>query len=685
MLSLLRHTIVTAFALVVCLQPAQAEVVINEIMFNSAGTDTEYVEIFNPGDFQIDLSNWSIKDDNDTHVFILPVGTTLSPGEYLVFCEDTTAVRTKYGAGPDLIGNLTFSLSNGGDQVRIFDGAGALRDSLEYDDNPPWPPEADGSGPSLELLNPTYDNRQPVNWTASVNGYPHGTPGSQNSVYTEDQVPIVQAVQRDISLPTNADEVTVTARVFDDHALDSVELVVNVGGGYIPQTMYDDAAHNDGAAGDSIYGSIIPPQSGGTLVRYYVAATDNADQLTLVPPGAPVDYYAYTVDYQPPDLVVNEVLAVNQNGIMDNHGEREDWIEIKNRGQAPVNLGGMYLSDNPDQPREWELPEYLLDPGGLVLIWADDEPEQGQFHAQFKLSGDGDEVVIFDQVDHGNVVVDMMTFGLQSADVSFGYHPESSATAPEHLTDPSPGAYNDASSLFSPICINEFLATSVSGGIDDWVEIHNRSDAAVDIGGWGLTDDRDLPNRFTFPPSVIVPAGSYLVLTELDLGFAFSSEGDEIIQLSRPDSTTGMDYYDFGPQSPDVSEGRYPNGVAIWEFYTVPTPGLPNVDPLIDVKEPQYPAVRRRDLRISGLNPNPFRHSTCIQLDLSSEEHIELSVYDATGRLVRILHEGPLQGGVHTIYWNGLNRTGDPVCSGVYFVRLQGAGISRTRTVICVE
>ena len=56
---------------------------------------------------------------------------------------------------------------------------GVLWDSVQYDDDPPWPGEPDGEGPTLELIDPNLDNALPQSWAASV-GY--GTPGEMNSM-----------------------------------------------------------------------------------------------------------------------------------------------------------------------------------------------------------------------------------------------------------------------------------------------------------------------------------------------------------------------------------------------------------------------------------------------------------------------------------------------------------------------
>ena len=67
---------------------------------------------------------------------------------------------------------------------------------------------------------------------------------------------------------------------------------------------------------------------------------------------------------------INEVMASNRDVISDEDGSFEDWIEIYNYGDDPVNLEGIGLSDNYQEPFKWVMPEYSLQPGEYLLIWA---------------------------------------------------------------------------------------------------------------------------------------------------------------------------------------------------------------------------------------------------------------------------------------------------------------------------
>ena len=160
-----------------------AGVVINEINYNSLDSfdPDDWVEIYNSSSETIDLGSWLLKDDNDDHIFTIPLNTLLLPNQYLVFCTDTIKFTALFPDVNPYYGDLGFGLSGGGDLVRLIDYNGLLVDIVEYDDIAPWDTLADGTGPTLELNHPSLDNTLGENWSASE-GY--GTPGAVNSVYT---------------------------------------------------------------------------------------------------------------------------------------------------------------------------------------------------------------------------------------------------------------------------------------------------------------------------------------------------------------------------------------------------------------------------------------------------------------------------------------------------------------------
>jgi len=148
-------------------------------------------------------------------------------------------------------------------------------------------------------------------------------------------------------------------------------------------------------------------------------------------------------------LVINELLARNDFGVTDPQGQREDWIEIYNSGQEAINIGGMYLTDNLSEPAMWRIPNEnpsatTISPGGYILIWADNDTADAGLHANFQFDSDaGDEIGLFDT--DGATLLDSVTFGDQTPDVSYGRDPD--ATSNLVTLHPTPGASNNGSYL----------------------------------------------------------------------------------------------------------------------------------------------------------------------------------------------------------------------------------------------
>ena len=167
--------------------------VINEINYNSSEDHEsgDWIEIFNPGDMDIDVSGYKLKDDDNDHSYNLPDETIIPSGEYLVISNDLEAFSELYSNQIPIVGPFDFGFGGGGDEVRIFDLEGVLIDSVNYDDESPWPIEPDGNGPTLELKNSNLDNELAESWSSS-SGF--GSPGMQNTNYlnihdNEDQAP----------------------------------------------------------------------------------------------------------------------------------------------------------------------------------------------------------------------------------------------------------------------------------------------------------------------------------------------------------------------------------------------------------------------------------------------------------------------------------------------------------------
>ena len=124
----------------------------------------------------------------------------------------------------------------------------------------------------------------------------------------------------------------------------------------------------------------------------------------------------------PSPLVINEFLAVNTSIIPDSAGDYDDWLELYNPADYAIPLTGLFMTDDFTRPTKWSIPHYVLEPHQFLLIWCDDEAWEGGFHSTFKLSGGGEQLGLYDR--DGETLIDGISFGAQSEDVSFGRYPD---------------------------------------------------------------------------------------------------------------------------------------------------------------------------------------------------------------------------------------------------------------------
>jgi hypothetical protein len=212
------------------------------------------------------------------------------------------------------------------------------------------------------------------------------------------------------------------------------------------------------------------------------------------------------------------------------------------------------------------------------------------------------------------------------------------------------------------------------------VEIYNRGSVAIDMSGYFISDDVLNPTKWSFPPGTNLEPDSYIVVYEDVLGFGWSSTGVEIVMLTSPNGITGMDFYDMGPQQPDITEGRYPNGEGYWHFFADITPGSANNAPVAVGEIPGAAGLHMR-----GAWPNPFNPSTHIAFSLESSSSVRVSLHGLDGRLLRVLADDFLDSGDHGYNWNGRDDRGRALPSGIYFVKVATAYSSEATKLVLLK
>ena len=165
---------------------------------------------------------------------------------------------------------------------------------------------------------------------------------------------------------------------------------------------------------NGLYEYEIPIESTYELISYYVQY--DGDGLSLSYPCEPI---TKSVIQAISGLVINELMADNQSNLADENGDYDDWAELYNTGGI-AGLGQYYISDNPNYPNKWQLPDDLMTPESYLLLWCDDDPEEGSLHTNFKLDNNGDSLFLFTTAADGYSLVDYIMFEEQTDDLSFG-------------------------------------------------------------------------------------------------------------------------------------------------------------------------------------------------------------------------------------------------------------------------
>ncbi|MFN0275941.1 MAG: CotH kinase family protein [Chitinophagales bacterium] len=255
-----------------------------------------------------------------------------------------------------------------------------------------------------------------------------------------DIFPVASEITHAPLLPAFDENIDLTLYCLDDEDVISAELIYNIDGDAVGSLeMYDDGLHNDAAANDNIFGVRLETPGAIEFILYNFEITDNTGNVSVYPSCG---QYQLKIGFNPPTLVINELMAINDSTVIDNAGDNDDYVEIYNPGSSAIYLGDYYLSDDFTNPAKWKLPEVTLLADDYILLWADNETEEGEEHCDFKLSGSGEQLGLFAGVSDYFSAIDTISFGMQTADISFGRIPNGSGNF-VLLTEPSPGENNE--------------------------------------------------------------------------------------------------------------------------------------------------------------------------------------------------------------------------------------------------
>ena len=202
----------------------------------------------------------------------------------------------------------------------------------------------------------------------------------------------------------------------------------------------------------------------------------------------------------PGALEISEAMSDNATFFADENGEYPDYIEIHNISGQSVNLEGWSLSDNQRRLKRWQFPAVTLPADGYIAVHCSGESRTGDpahLHASFRLSNKGEEIFL---TDPNGATVSRVKLPAMAPDQAYSLL----ETGWTGQYQPSPGQPNTPAGADAAgeavralnrknVYITEVLASSSRS--EDWIELYNGSAEAVDLSGFGLSNNAGRPRR----------------------------------------------------------------------------------------------------------------------------------------------------------------------------------------------
>jgi hypothetical protein len=220
-------------------------------------------------------------------------------------------------------------------------------------------------------------------------------------------------------------------------------------------------------------------------------------------------------------LFINELVASNST-IADENGDKDDYFELYNAGDQPVDVSGWFVSDKPTLPRLWQLPvdaQVVVPAKGFLVLWADGQPDQGPLHVDFKLSASGEFVSLYAENKFGELLLmDSVTLPALPANQSYSRVPDGS----QHwiIQSPTPLGTNISSSTDATPFTVRVYPTQFS----DYLTVENTG--GHPIGLYDLTG-KQLYHSISNDQSVT------LELSHLQSGIYLIKVGDQVFRVSK--------------------------------------------------------------------------------------------------------------------------------------------------------
>jgi len=515
---------------------------------NEEGRCCDYLEIYNSADYPVDLTGFQIGDIAGKSRYAFPAGTVMQPGEYRVIYCDKTVDDGAYAS---------FEISRAGEEsFYLITKSGAIADSVLT-----IPMDVDqamvlenGQWLVTDLASPGGAAEK----TGMENIYNAGVSAVRISEFSSGDngyLPTYRVPCDWVELwNTSADAVDISGFTLSDNVGNDKytfpEGTVIAGNSYLVVSCTDRVAASDVAP----FGlsreheeTVVLKNEAGLIVEIVHSKPLEADAMALnadgiwaaskdLSPGyenAPSGHQTFlkTIGAESGSVLISEVMTSDQLVLPDSFGEFPDWAELHNTTGQAIDLSGWYLSDDPADLQKWMIPELVLQPGERKIVFCSGRGvnENGEVHAEFSLSAGGESLTLTSYI--GNTV-DSVSFPAAEAHSSFIFDDGVAVT-----DQPTPGyandgagyeAFCDAAVAKGPLAIWEVMTSNdkylpqVLGQCYDWVELRNISDSTLDLSGFSISDDLDVPGMYELKNVKLKPGQSVIIILSDEEGAAKS-------------------------------------------------------------------------------------------------------------------------------------------------------------------
>lgn len=251
--------------------------------------------------------------------------------------------------------------------------------------------------------------------------------------------PIIKKVKTNFAFIDDQETLTIKVTVLDDDTSPVVRAHIKTES-TTTVSLLDDGQGRDKEANDGVYTGTFVPEDFEGILTFYVTASDPEEKQGRYP-NNPDLTLSENIGTSDSPLVINELMASNNSTIQDEAGAFADWLEIYNPSDSPVSMDGYFLTDNLTIKNKWAFPDTTIEPNGFLLIWVDDDENEGPLHTSFNLSKEGEDIGLYLQSGNTYLTVDVFAFPALETDLSYGRNGNASEEFVIYDT-PTPGASN---------------------------------------------------------------------------------------------------------------------------------------------------------------------------------------------------------------------------------------------------